>query len=180
VFPVNANLVIVVGDSGTILRTVDGGSNWTTKTSGTLRNLNSVWFLDAATGFAVGDSGKVLSTSDSGNTWTSETSPTTANLNSVTFFGGKGYVVGAGGTLFTISGAHLVEMRAYGPMGTWNVANPLYSGSKYINTLSGASPTVSLALQWVGPSTGTGGLTATVGKVGKITVNGVLPGTTLP
>lgn len=181
VFPVNASLVIVVGDSGTILRTVDGGSNWTSKTSGTLQNLNSVWFLDAATGFAVGDSGKVLSTSDSGNTWSSETSPTTANLNSVNFFGGNGYVVGAGGTLFTISGSHLVEMRAYGPLGTWNVANPLYSGSKYINTVSGTSTTtVSLTLQWVGPSSGTGSITATLGKVGKITVNGVLPGTNLP
>jgi photosystem II stability/assembly factor-like uncharacterized protein len=180
VYPVNANLVYVVGDTGLVLRTTDGGANWVSKTSGTTRNLNSVWFLDAATGFAVGDSGKVISTSDSGNTWANVTSPTTANLNAINFFGGKGYVVGAGGAFFIITGPRYIEMMVFGPMGTWNVANPLYSGSKYINGVAGANDTIPLVLQWVGPSTGTGSLSATLGMVGKVTLNGTVPTITLP
>ncbi len=180
VFPVNANLVYVVGDTGTVLRTTDGGANWAAKTSGTTLNLNSVYFLDAATGFAVGDNGIVLSTSDSGNTWTSESSPASVNLNAITFVGGKGYVVGANGTLFTVNGPRQVEMLAYGPMNSWNVALPLYSGSKYINALPGTDATLPLTLSWTGPTTGTGKIDAELGKVGKITINGTLPGTTMP
>ena len=179
VYPVNASLVYVVGDTGTILRTTNGGSAWTSMTSGTTRNLNSVWFLDAATGFAVGDTGTVLRTADSGNTWVAMTSPTTAALNSVSFYGTKGYVVGAGGTFLTITGIRQIEMLAYGPMGTWDVSNPLFKGSRYIFTAQGVNDTLPLTLSWVGPTTGTGAITATIGKVGKIQIIGNLPGTNL-
>lgn len=60
---------IVVGDSGTILKTTDGGTIWTPISSGTTKNLNSVDFPNADTGFAVGENGIILKTIDGGSTW---------------------------------------------------------------------------------------------------------------
>src|SRR5262245_56530903 len=62
----DANTVIVVGASGTILRTADGGTTWTRLTSPTFANLNAVTFSDAKTGIAVGGAGTILRTEDSG------------------------------------------------------------------------------------------------------------------
>jgi len=176
-----------VGDAGTIRRTTNGGASWTAGTisPATSQNLLSVHMLDVGTGFATGENGTLLSTNDSGATWKVETSPSSAHLNGVAFFGGTGFVVGntgSGGnsTLFTLSGPRLVEMIAYGPMGSWNVANPLFYGSKYVHAMAGESPTIGLNLAWVGPTTGTGSITATLGRVGKVTINGYLPGTTMP
>ena len=177
VFPVNENLVYAVGDTGTILRTTNGGTNWVTRPSGTTRNLKSVYFLDAAIGYAVGDNGTVLSTSDSGMTWGTQTSPVTSNLTSIQFVGGKAFVVGENGTLFVLMGPRLVEMSIYGPMGNWNVANPLFTGSKYVDVAAGVNDTIPLNLNWVGPTTGGGTITATLSKVGRVTIIGKLPGT---
>lgn len=44
----------IVGGSGTILRTRDGGASWTHQESGAGSNLYEVWFLDEWRGFAVG------------------------------------------------------------------------------------------------------------------------------
>lgn len=181
------SVVIAVGDGGVIRRTTNGGANWTAGTisPASSQNLLSVHMLDVGTGFAVGENGTILSTLDSGATWKVETTPAAAHLNSVAFFGGTGYIAGntgSGGnsTLLTLSGPRLVEMIAYGPMGNWNTANPLFYGSKYVHAIAGESPTVSLNLAWVGPTTGTGSITATLGRVGKVTIIGTLPGTTMP
>lgn len=77
-------------------------------------------------------------------------------------------------------GSHTIQMLAYGPMFSWNTASPLYSGSVVINSTAGVDATQPLTLSWVGPTTGTGHLSATIGKVGKVTVNGTLPGTVIP
>jgi hypothetical protein len=45
---------------------------------------------------------------------------------------------------------------------------------------AGQDSTLAITLDWVGPTTGSGNLDATLGKVGKITINGTLPGTVLP
>jgi photosystem II stability/assembly factor-like uncharacterized protein len=74
-----------VGDSGTILRTIDGGTDWTSISSGTIKDLNSVTFSSSGKGFAVGDGGIVLSSTDGGITWTSNTPCPEENLYSVKF-----------------------------------------------------------------------------------------------
>lgn len=55
-----------VGESGTILRTFDGGLNWISQQSPTSQRLNGVFFLDPDFGFAVGESGTILRTIDGG------------------------------------------------------------------------------------------------------------------
>ena len=56
-------------------------------------------------------------------------------------------------------------------MYSWDVANPLFSGTQTINVGAGSDSTVAMTLAWVGPTTGTGHLSAVIGKVGKVTVN---------
>lgn len=76
-------------------------------------------------------------------------------------------------------GPRTIEMLAYGPMNSWDESNPLFSGSTSVNVGAGIDATVNMNLAWVGPTTGVGSLTVQLGRVGKVTVNGTLPGTVL-
>lgn len=58
----------VVGESGTILHTTDGGNSWSAQNSGTSNWLYSVRFADANTGWAVGEHGTILHTKNGGYT----------------------------------------------------------------------------------------------------------------
>lgn len=67
----DADTGTVVGDnngSGRILRTTNGGFDWTLQYSGG-RQLFSVSFVNASTGTAVGVGGTILRTTDAGATW---------------------------------------------------------------------------------------------------------------
>lgn len=75
-------------------------------------------------------------------------------------------------------GSHTVTLEAYGVLHTYS--GKLYSGSQTFTSTSGTDDTRSVTLNWVGPTTGTGKLTVTIGKVGKVTINGGLPGTVIP
>lgn len=75
-------------------------------------------------------------------------------------------------------GAHTALLEASGTLGTFS--GTLFSGSSAINVSAGADDTKSITLAWVGPTTGSGKLNVTLGKVGKVTINGALPGTILP
>ena len=50
----NANTGTLVGDYGTIVRTTDGGNNWTIQSSGTTQTLWGVSFTDSNSGTARG------------------------------------------------------------------------------------------------------------------------------
>lgn len=60
-----------VGDSGTLLKTTDGGSTWTTQNSGTDVALSQVSFISELVGWAMGANGLMLNTGDGGVTWRS-------------------------------------------------------------------------------------------------------------
>ena len=75
-----------VGNSGTILKTTDGGANWVAQTSGTANICSDVHFpVDATTGYAVGSSGTILKTTDGGANWVAQTSGTANSLLGVHF-----------------------------------------------------------------------------------------------
>jgi len=61
----------IVGDNGTLLKTIDGGENWNSLPSGTSQDLVSLWFLDNEVGFIGGETGFASKTEDGGNTWQS-------------------------------------------------------------------------------------------------------------
>jgi hypothetical protein len=75
-------------------------------------------------------------------------------------------------------GSHTVTLEAYGVLHTFS--GKLYSGASTFTVTAGSDDTRSVTLNWVGPTTGTGKLTVTLGKVGKVIVNGALPGTVIP
>lgn len=75
-------------------------------------------------------------------------------------------------------GNHTITLEAYGVLHDYT--GKLYSGSSTFSSTAGTDDTRSVTLNWVGPTTGTGRLTVTVGKVGKVTINGGLPGTVIP
>src|SRR5204863_9275622 len=71
--------------TGLILRTTDGGSTWTSQSSGAFSPLVGVSFADANTGTVVGGAGTILRTTDGGNNWIPQVSGTEADLARVSF-----------------------------------------------------------------------------------------------
>lgn len=91
---------------GAIVRTTNGGINWTPLSTGTIQNLYSVWFTDVNNGTAVGDTGTIVRTTNSGTTWTTQTSGTISDLKDVYFSTSlNGIVVGTDGrVIYTTDG----------------------------------------------------------------------------
>ncbi|OOP56200.1 MAG: hypothetical protein AYP45_10410 [Candidatus Brocadia carolinensis] len=106
----------VVGESGIILHTVDGGVNWNSQISRTTERLNAVQFLDVNQGWAVGGGGTILHTVDGGETWNSQASGTRRVLNDVQFLDvNQGWAAGEGGAiLHTVDGGKTWNSQASG------------------------------------------------------------------
>jgi len=102
IFFTDANTGIIVGQTGTILRTTDGGTSWVAQTSGITSTLFDVSFTDANTGTIVGQDGIILRTTDGGTNWVEQTSGTPQWLQSVSFIdANNGLAVGTGGTILS-------------------------------------------------------------------------------
>ncbi|MDQ3193198.1 MAG: YCF48-related protein [Bacteroidota bacterium] len=100
VYFTNTDTGFVVGQNGSILKSADGGANWTTQISGVTSHLNSVYFTGANTGHIVGNNGIILKTTNGGINWTAQTSGITSFINSVFFTNlGNGYCAGFGGAI---------------------------------------------------------------------------------
>jgi|GEM_PF-6246554 len=70
----------IVGNSGIILFTSNGGNSFITQNSTTGAGLKSTYFLNANSGWAVGLSGSIVSTTNGGTNWFINSSGTTAGL----------------------------------------------------------------------------------------------------
>jgi photosystem II stability/assembly factor-like uncharacterized protein len=70
---VDANNGFVCGHFNTVLKTTNGGTNWSTintATIGTSLTFKDVFFINASTGWLLSDIGIILKTTDAGLTWT--------------------------------------------------------------------------------------------------------------
>jgi len=125
-----------VGAAGKILHTSDAGQTWSSQTSNTTFNLNSVWFTDSNNGWAVGATGLILATTDGGQTWGQITSNASETLFDVHFASrDTGWVVGAVGVILrtfdrgaswirtTPTGFDLNSISFSGTMDGWAVGN---------------------------------------------------------
>jgi len=65
----DVNTGYAVGDSGTILKTTNGGISWLSIPIGTSNRLSKVSFTNANTGYIVGEGETILRTVDAGATW---------------------------------------------------------------------------------------------------------------
>lgn len=66
------NLCYAVGDSGTILKTTDGGASWLGQSSGVSTSLASIECPSPAICYALSSYGKLLRTSNGGASWSSQ------------------------------------------------------------------------------------------------------------
>jgi hypothetical protein len=105
VFCINNNNVFIAGQTGTVLKTTNGGANWNLLNTNTSKNLNSIFFVDSLVGFSVGADGTIIKTTNCGNTWNLQISNSSNQLNCVYFTcKDTGYVVGTSTFLKTTNG----------------------------------------------------------------------------
>lgn len=68
---IDAHTIVAVGEMGSMIKSTDGGANWSVLDSGSIWELNAVWFADAQTGWAASARG-LLCTNDGGTTWSQQ------------------------------------------------------------------------------------------------------------
>ena len=76
---------ILAGTGGNIMKTTDGGANFSAETSGTSQDIKSIYFLNDVTGYICGGAGMIRKSTDGGTSWFALSSGTSANLNSIKF-----------------------------------------------------------------------------------------------
>lgn len=104
VYFTSLNTGYAVGDSGTLIKTTDGGITWSLQSSGVTKILRSVFFLNNNVGYITGDRGTILKTINGGNTWTSLQTTDTTDLYSVYFTNANtGYAGGHSGNMLAIA-----------------------------------------------------------------------------
>jgi len=92
---------IAVGDTGTVVRTTDGGSHWNLISSITQNRLYSVQFPSTNLGYAVGVNGTVIKTTDGGGNWVMKTQAIADTLRCVWFTDDNtGFVVSRNGAIY--------------------------------------------------------------------------------
>lgn len=100
---IDANTGWIVGASGLILQTTDGGYSWVAQQSLKKENLESVSFSSKSVGYAIGQHGVILQTTDGGNNWNEQNSNALVNLTDIVALNDyEAWAVGQNGTvLFT-------------------------------------------------------------------------------
>lgn len=94
-FP-TASVGYAVGNVGAVMKTIDGGNNWSLMTTNSSQYLKSVDFVDANTGFAAGYQGVLLKTTNGGTTWTETSLGTDVSIYALHFTDANtGYAVTA-------------------------------------------------------------------------------------
>lgn len=106
----------IVGNSGRILYSADGGKNWRIQASGTVENLYAVASVDARRAWACGGGGTILHTEDGGATWIRQNTPLPHPIFRIQFANAKvGYACGYFGLfLRTSDGGKTWEDRSIG------------------------------------------------------------------
>lgn len=111
------------GFSGVILKSSDGGENWTELSlPGSFPQFTDVYFVNSTQGCAVGYSGAILKTTNGGSSWTNISSGTTWHLESVYFTDANtGYAVGLFGTILkTTNGGTSWTLKSSGTISGFN------------------------------------------------------------
>jgi photosystem II stability/assembly factor-like uncharacterized protein len=180
---INTDVWIVVGDAGTILRSSNGGINWTIITSPVADALRGV-SMSGSLGLAVGISGRVIRSTDSGLSWTEVTRPTTKDLYSVSISNPTIVATGHEGTILVstnngltwnphtagtasiLFGVSANGTTAVGVGGQGAVVMSVNSGSGWGLTILGGQLTFFYSTSFVNSATGWAvGSDATLGNV---------------
>jgi photosystem II stability/assembly factor-like uncharacterized protein len=103
----------ICGDAGTLLKTINGGQNWT-QVNATVSDLNSIIFKDTNIGVAVGDDGRIIRTTNGGTNWIVTASGTAEQFRKVSSGSGSIFVAAGDNGLVSVS----TDNGA-----TWNIKN---------------------------------------------------------
>jgi photosystem II stability/assembly factor-like uncharacterized protein len=96
VWIIHPDTVFMSGNYGKIIRTVNGGTNWSTMYSDTNLQFWGLWFTSSQTGYVAGSNGVIMKTTNTGTNWFSLTTPTSTALDGIWFVNDNtGYVGGA-------------------------------------------------------------------------------------
>lgn len=118
IFFIDLSTGFIVGSDGLILKTTDGGINWSKKVSGTSETLNSISFLDSKFGIAIGNNGIIVQSSDSGENWLLVNSKTENALLSVDFNdSGSAFIIGHNSKFLNSNDTGLTWDSKVGPLG---------------------------------------------------------------
>lgn len=99
----------IVGETGKIAKTEDGGLNWTLITSPVTLNLHGISFSSNTTGWIVGDNETLLKTTDGGNSWAVAAPPsgTSSHLYEIQFVDSNhGWILGYLDNFYTTDGGN--------------------------------------------------------------------------
>ncbi len=114
---------VAVGNSGAVLKSTDGGKNWTKINLSITDNLRSVNFPTSNTGYACGANGRIMKTTDGGTNWTTLNKFTNADLNSLYFVNdANGMVVGDNGVVLATNNGG----QTWSAMNTSTISNLQY------------------------------------------------------
>jgi hypothetical protein len=108
----------VAGDSGIVLVSTNGGTNWNLRSPVTSSNFRSIFSRGSGVAYVVGDSGSCFYSDDLGLSWESRTVPTNENLNCgigpVSGTSTIALVGGTGGVIFktTDSGVNWIQKNS--------------------------------------------------------------------
>ncbi len=85
----------MVGENGTIYRTMNSGYNWTLQGSGTTKDILDVSFISSTEGWVCGDDGLLLHTETSGAFWDEMATPYGADYSGIQFIDSEnGFMAG--------------------------------------------------------------------------------------
>ncbi|HJY63983.1 MAG TPA: YCF48-related protein [Ignavibacteria bacterium] len=144
---INENIGLIVGDSGKILRTSNGGANWFNIASGTSYWLLSVKFIDANTALACGDYGIILRSTNTGLNWTQVASGTDLFLR---------YINNNGNTCFAVGNDGIAVQSTNGGI-SWSVVNVCNNiGNKAVYLISPSNVIISCWQGWIMRTTNSG------------------------
>lgn len=88
--------VMMAGNYGKMIKTVNGGNNWTTVYADTTLQFWGLWFTNSMTGYVAGSNGRIMKTTNRGDNWNILTTPTATALDGIWFVNeNTGYVGGA-------------------------------------------------------------------------------------
>ncbi|MGN8225831.1 T9SS type A sorting domain-containing protein [Gracilimonas sp. BCB1] len=94
----------VTMERGDMIKTTDGGENWTELSTFTSFDLNDLHFFSEDSGLVVGDGGRILKTVDGGANFETDYSLTQKNFHAIEFAGNSsGWIVGEKGTIYSTS-----------------------------------------------------------------------------
>ncbi|MEL7566705.1 MAG: immunoglobulin-like domain-containing protein, partial [Dehalobacterium sp.] len=138
---------VVMGGTGNIYTSDNGGTSWTSRTLGTTKTLRDVAW-NGSLFVSVGREG-TIQTSPDGVTWTIQSSGTTNDLNKVDYLNGQFIAVGNTGAILTSSNGTAWISRASGTIA--DLQDIAFGEGKYVTGGNGAARISSNGISWSTP-----------------------------